>query len=108
MKNIYSVFKNIINGQDSLEWALDLNDDDLNDKENERKEEVFKVIKSDIEKLPNRGIKGKPLVSIIIVNRETEKLEELIESLQKCKFYDNYEIIIVDALSDGHLTECVE
>ena len=62
MKNIYSVFKNIINGQDSLEWALDLNDDDLNDKENERKEEVFKVIKSDIEKLPNRGIKGKPLV----------------------------------------------
>ena len=58
MKNIYSVFKNIINGQDSLEWALDLNDDDLNDKENERKEEVFKVIKSDIEKLPNRGIKG--------------------------------------------------
>ena len=50
MKNIYSVFKNIINGQDSLEWALDLNDDDLNDKENERKEEVFKVIKSDIRK----------------------------------------------------------
>lgn len=108
MKNIYSVFKNIINGQDSLEWALDLNDDDLNDKENERKEEIFKVIKSDIEKLPNREIKGKPLVSIIIVNRETEKLEELIESFQKCKFYDNYEIIIVDALSDGHLTEYVE
>lgn len=45
----------------------------------------------------NTNINGKPLVSIIIINRNgLVNLKTLFESLTRCNYYDNFEIVVVD------------
>ena len=50
-----------------------------------------------------------PYVSIIILNRNGKKnFETLLPSLDKCRFYDNYEIIIVDNASTDDSLEYID
>ena len=51
----------------------------------------------------------RPLVSIIILNRNgLDKLRILMESFTRCRFYDNYEIIVVDNGSNDDSVKYLE
>lgn len=55
------------------------------------------IIRKNRELAGTPTVKGNPLVSIIILNRNgTENLKQLFASLKSCKFYENYELIFVD------------
>lgn len=100
MNNIYSVLKSKLKGKGHIEYGKSLETVELYDEEAERRDIVLDFLKKNSSEYKPREIKGNPLVSIIMLNRDgIRNLEVFIPSLYKCRFYSNYELIVVDNAS---------